>query len=520
MTSDQMHRPWTDLLKRLTKSSGVSSMLLGRVFARVMLGGGVTGGSVPRAEITRGDMLLRPTPLSPGTVSKATVALRDAGLLTELPKRPGDRGGPIVPLALGSERCAVVGVHVEDRGRQLRVLTGVLARLDGREIHQTEQKLETHDPRDDEAALIDGVKEVVRTLLQEAEEEKGVCVTAQDLLGVGVEIAGHVLNNGDVIFETEVKKSDKLQIGRKLAELLQLPVVVENDLNARAIQALYHRQFKYLDAAMVEVLDEGVGGALIIDGRIYRGGSGMAMELGHLTVEYPTAPLPPPDRAAASDDGERSRGFADACLCDPHAFGHVDALATPARIRGELRVDDIQTAAETLALVPHANDPELYRLSQEGVVFRRAGTALGRGLVHVINIANPSQLLLRLPAALATATPQTSGAQYLSAAENAVNHAFSTGAQDARSGGQRLPVDAVDPSDVAHDGACAAAVAALHRFVEHAVNRDGCEKPSMPDTRPDGPQDTTAPTMNQLLDKTPSETTLHAGSQPSRPDAR
>jgi predicted NBD/HSP70 family sugar kinase len=446
MAHQQMHEQWTDLLDELKRlsgelkgQSGVSHELLGGVLSRVMRGGRGIGRGVPRIEITKGSMLVRPRPLSPGTVGKATDALRDIGLLTQLPAQPGKRGGAVAPLTLGSDTWAVVGIHVQYHGLQLQGLTGVLARLDGEEILSRTQELDSSGPRDDEAVLVEGADTLVRKLLKEADSEKGIRLTERNLLGVGLEVGGHV-HNGEVIYATLAKHPDRQKIGPGLAERLKLPVVVENDVTTLAIQAFYQGRFKYLDAAMVEVFDEGVGGALIIDGRIYRGGSGMAMEPGHLTVEYGTnlAPtqLPIPPRSATADS-DQPRGFADPCSCHPYKYGHVDTLATPARIRGELQVDDIEAAAETPALVPDAEHPDSYRLSREGAAFRRAGTALGRGLAQVINIINPSQLLLRLPTALAAATPQTSGAQYLAAVESAVNQAFSTGPRDARAGAQR-----------------------------------------------------------------------------------
>ena len=63
--------------------------------------------------------------------------------------------------------------------------------------------------------------------------------------------------------------------------------MVENDVNALAIHGYYERSFKGLDVALVTVFRQGVGGALILNGRMYRGIRGMAPEPGHLAVEYP-----------------------------------------------------------------------------------------------------------------------------------------------------------------------------------------------------------------------------------------
>jgi hypothetical protein len=133
---------------------------------------------------------------------------------------------------------------------------------------------------------------------------------------------------------------------------------------------------------------------------------------------------------------------------------------------------ELAAKAESAALI---EEPGMIRLSPAATVFREAGTGLGRGLEAMINIVNPGDLMLRLPRVLAAAKPQTSGAQYLSAVENAVNEAFSTGALDARNGKQRLSVEAVDDNQVPRYGAIAAASTVLNAFLDHAHERDGCK---------------------------------------------
>lgn len=464
-----MHRRWDDLLADLKETAGgLSSASIGRVLHRLMLGGGVTGGSVARIDITNGSMLVRRTPLSPGTVSKVTNAMDKQGLLTPQPVEAGGRGGPIVPLVLGSDRWAIIGIHVGYHGHRLKELVGVLVRLNGEEIVSATETFDLNDSSDEERVQVDGVIKLVDRLLREASSEKGLQITTDSLLGVGLEVGGHV-HDGVIVYATHAKRPTTQEVGPLLTELLPVPVMVENDANARAIHAFYRHQFECLDVALVEVFDEGVGGGLIVDGHIYRGGGGMAMEPGHLSVEY----RPPSDVQGTIAKPSGRAGFDDPCSCDPQRYGHVDTLATLSRIAGELDEDDIEAAAREPNLVEDPPNPA--RQSPQAEAFKRAGTALGRGLAHVIDIANPSLLLLRLPAVLAAAGPQTSGAEYLAAVESEVNKAFSTGPRDARAGGQRLRVEAVDPRDVASEGARAAAVVVLNGLVEHAAGRDGCK---------------------------------------------
>ena len=178
------------------------------------------------------------------------------------------------------------------------------------------------------------------------------------------------------------------------------------------------------------------------------------------------------------------RTFGDECLCstrDRKSFGHVDTLAVPARIEGQLAAlkagqqISLDDAAATPLAVPTGENAEILMFSQEAMVLRRAGRALGRALVYMIDTLNPGELVLRLPQALAVAAPQSSGGEYLDAVEREIDGAYSTGPADARRRRLRLTVQSyADDAAAAHDGAVAAAATVFNAFIEHARGRDGC----------------------------------------------
>ena len=63
---------------------------------------------------------------------------------------------------------------------------------------------------------------------------------------------------------------------------LDMPVYVDNDVNVLGVLQTYRPDFPELDLAVIGVFDDGVGSALILGGLVYRGGRGMAGEIGHL----------------------------------------------------------------------------------------------------------------------------------------------------------------------------------------------------------------------------------------------
>lgn len=63
-----------------------------------------------------------------------------------------------------------------------------------------------------------------------------------------------------------------------------LPVVIENDANAFAFGESYRNPESKTGVTLFLVLESGVGGGIIIDGKLFRGGHGLAGEIGHVHV--------------------------------------------------------------------------------------------------------------------------------------------------------------------------------------------------------------------------------------------
>jgi predicted NBD/HSP70 family sugar kinase len=473
------HAMWEELLQRMSKGDrprygpGGSPAMLGKVLERVAL----AGGPVPRSAISKGSMLHhRPEPLASGTVGKAVDALIGEDLLAEEDvTKSGQPGPPITPLRF-SDKWAIIGIHIDQQHDGPDGLAGIICGLDRKPLTEL---LETTVPRK-------GDQRDTRTLAAEIRKITGSLLDQLDsprrFLGVGIEIGGHVYR-GVIEDSVHAGWSQKVDLHQVLAdELGDIPVlrgvpgVAENDVNALAIHGFYEGSFKKLDVALVTVFRQGVGGGLILNRRMYRGVHGMAPEPGHLSAEYPEDdPLwdPPPTPSTG-----QSRTFGQECLCstrDHKKYGHVETLAVPVRIEGQLaavkgETISLEKAAAAPLAVPRGNT---LMFSEEAVVLRRAGRALGRGLADMINILNPGQIILRLPEALATPNPQSSGSEYLAAVESEVDGAYSTGPDDARTGHHRLTVQGYADDRVAHDGAVAAATTVFNAFVEHA--RDSCD---------------------------------------------
>jgi glucokinase len=102
-----------------------------------------------------------------------------------------------------------------------------------------------------------------------------------EVAAVGIAAAGFIdSDRSRIYFGVNIPwRNDEMR--HRLEQRLALPVVIENDANA-AGWAEYHfgagRGFAHF---VMLTIGTGVGGAVVVDGRLYRGGSGVAGELGH-----------------------------------------------------------------------------------------------------------------------------------------------------------------------------------------------------------------------------------------------
>ncbi|MFF4209514.1 ROK family protein [Streptomyces sp. NPDC001796] len=148
------------------------------------------------------------------------------------------------------------------------------------------------------------------------------------------------------------------------------PAFAANDINLAALAEHRHGAGRgSRDLLCVATGHRGVGGALVLDGRLHTGSSGLALEVGHLTVN-------PEGRPCHCG----SRGCLDV-EADPLAF-----LAAAGREAGP-EVSQLQQAND-LIRTAYATDPAV-RGAVDLLIDR-----LGLGLAGLVNILNPDRIIL------------------------------------------------------------------------------------------------------------------------------
>jgi glucokinase len=79
-----------------------------------------------------------------------------------------------------------------------------------------------------------------------------------------------------------------VDLNARLSDVLDgdLPIIVENDANVAGLGSAFYGAGREHDSFLMVTLGTGVGGAIIYRNRIFRGTTGGAAEIGHMTIDY------------------------------------------------------------------------------------------------------------------------------------------------------------------------------------------------------------------------------------------
>ena len=163
-----------------------------------------------------------------------------------------------------SREILTVGVDVGGT----KVLAGVVDST-GRVL----RKLRRQTPSTDAAAVEDTIVDLV------AQFSSSFPVAA-----VGIGAAGFVdASRSTVLFSPHLAWQEE-PLRAKVGSRVHLPVVVDNDANVSALAECHFGAGRGHRIVLCVTLGTGIGGAVVIDGRVFRGANGMAGEFGHIQM--------------------------------------------------------------------------------------------------------------------------------------------------------------------------------------------------------------------------------------------
>jgi glucokinase len=195
--------------------------------------------------------------------------------------------------------------------------------------------------------------------------------------GVGIGLAGLVRPSDGMLVWGPHLSGTHLSIGSEVSDRLGLPVVVDNDANMALIAEMRLGVAVGYRNVLLVTLGTGIGGAIGIDGAVYRGG-GFAGEFGHVRIE---------DAGLLCDCGKRG-------CWETRASG--PALARLAREVLDVNPDSSLTRAldgatvtgEAVVSAADAGDETARALVTE------VGRSLGQGLADLAAIFDPDLIVV------------------------------------------------------------------------------------------------------------------------------
>lgn len=192
---------------------------------------------------------------------------------------------------------------------------------------------------------------------------------AGDAVAVGVAVPSVVdFETGRIRSSVNIPLAD-VPLRAVLRERLGVPVFVDNDATCAALAEAYDDEGELLARHLVMLtVGTGVGGGIVIDGRIYRGSTGAAAELGHTIV--------------GADLREAPFGHSE----DFPQPGSLESLASGRALNALARAHDI----------PEGRTVELAREGHPGALaaIEQLGRRLGVGIANLINTFDPDLVVV------------------------------------------------------------------------------------------------------------------------------
>ncbi|HZQ66126.1 MAG TPA: ROK family transcriptional regulator [Gaiellaceae bacterium] len=307
-----------------------------------------------RGSASRSD-LARLTGLSRTTVGSVVAGLRDQGLVVEQELEAEGQSGPGRPpvlLRLDPAAGVAMGVNFDHDG--IRVAFGDLSSTVLGEDHRA------IDVDHSAAEAIDLAVRMSRALQRE------IGVLDSQLVAAGVALPGPIdRRTGRIGSEVILPGWAGVQAQHALSERFGLHVEVDNDANLGALAEATLGAARGLANVIYAMVGSGIGAGLVLDGRVHRGGAGLAGEIGHVQVRA---------------DGAVCRCGNRGCLETVAGEGALRALLRP-------RVGRDVTTEDLVQLVADGD------LGARRVV-NDAGRAIGRVLADLCNALNPEAIVV------------------------------------------------------------------------------------------------------------------------------
>jgi glucokinase len=220
-----------------------------------------------------------------------------------------------------------------------------------------------------------GTERQIDTMARQVVREAGVSLESMERLVIGT--PGPLDPATGIVYDApNMHGWHKVHIADDLASLLGVPVRAVNDANAAALGEFTFGAGRGLRHMVYLTISTGIGGGVVIDGKLFEGASGTGGEIGHMTIDR---------------HGPR-------CKCGN--IGCLEILASGTSIARRFR--ELVDGGQESSLAGKGDAVtavDISRAAGEGdrlaaAVFRDAAEAVGTGVVNCVHVFNPELVVL------------------------------------------------------------------------------------------------------------------------------
>ncbi|MEW8957083.1 ROK family protein [Clostridium sp.] len=243
---------------------------------------------------------------------------------------------------------------------------GAIADLHGNVI---ESQVVPTDAKDGEEAVLNRIIGVIETVLEKSGK------TSEEVKAIGIGSPGPLDAKKGIIIASSNLPFKNFKLVDPIKNRFNVPVYLDNDANVATIGEFMFGEGKNTSNMVYVTVSTGVGGGAIVNGKIFRGNTSNALEIGHTTI------LP---------EGPR-------CNCGNH--GCVEALASGTAI-GKRAVEAVESGLETtLAKYENPTSYEVFVEAKNGDevakdILHRSLTYLGIGIANIVNTFDPEMIVI------------------------------------------------------------------------------------------------------------------------------
>jgi glucokinase len=229
------------------------------------------------------------------------------------------------------------------------------------------------NPAKDPDIAISEIVDSVRICLKES---------GQSASGLGLGVAGQIDKiQGIVRRSPNLPDWKDIPLKSRLEELLQMPVILNNDVRAITLGEWRYGAGKGINDLVCLFVGTGVGGGVVSRGHILEGSQNAAGELGHITVVAGGRRCHCPNEGCLE---AYAGGWAIAERAQDAVRANPEAGKTLISLAGDIS----NISAITVSQAYKDNDPLAYRLVKDTAKF------LAAGMVSIVNIFNPTLIIL------------------------------------------------------------------------------------------------------------------------------